>query len=167
MAYIDAEQVADIRARLKEAFPAKDGWKLSVRKDGHLAVEVRFLKGPHAFKAYDFDKYDPDPDAPKCRHHAEAMGKLKTVTNGGVNQYWIADHYTADSAAILQKAYDIIARDHWDKSDPMTDYFNCAFYIHLGIGTYERPYEYTPGKGMPRRDPEHAAAFEAIGGKTT
>lgn len=140
MAFIDAEQVAKIRKELKEAFPAKDGWKLSVRKDSHLAVDVRFMAGPHEFKAWDFDPYSTDPDAPKCRQHAEVMESVKTVTKDDVNHHWIDDHWTPDSAAILKKASEIIHRDHWDESDSMTDYFHCAFYVHMGIGRWDRPY---------------------------
>ncbi len=45
MAYMSTEQAADIRNRLKEAFPAKDGWKLSVRKEHHTGIAVTFMEG--------------------------------------------------------------------------------------------------------------------------
>ncbi|QGH74995.1 hypothetical protein MAL1_00249 [Bacteriophage DSS3_MAL1] len=141
MAYITTEQVADIRARLKEAFPVKDGWKLSVRRRDAMAVDVLFMAGPHTFKAWDYDPYSHDPDAPKSSQHAQAMGAIAEVTEGGVNQYYIADNWTPESAKILQKAYDIIARDHWDESDSQSDYFHCAYYISMGIGRWDKPYQ--------------------------
>ena len=141
MAYISTEEVADIRARLKAAFPAKDGWKLSVRKEHSSSVNVRFMAGPHTFKAFDFDPYATDPDVPRCKAQAEAMGAVKEVTDGGVNHCYIADHWDKESAAILQKASDIIHRDHWDKSDIQSDYFHCAFYVSMGIGQWDKPYQ--------------------------
>jgi hypothetical protein len=140
MAYISTESVADIRKRLKAAFPAKEGWKLSVTRRHGSAVDVRFMAGPHAFTAWQFDPYDTDPSAPKCRQHAEAMGRTKAVTSGGVNHYHIESQWTKESAEILAKASKIIHRDHWDKSDIQTDYFHCAFYVDMGIGRWDRDY---------------------------
>ncbi|AWY09354.1 hypothetical protein vBRpoSV10_232 [Ruegeria phage vB_RpoS-V10] len=148
MAYITTEEVAEMRARLKAAFPLKDGWKFSLTKEHHSSVNFRFMAGPHEFMAFDVDQYSLDPETPKCRAQAEAMGKFKAVTNGSVNHYWIADHWTPESAAILQKASDIIHLHHWDKSDIQSDYFHCAFYVSMGIGRWDKPYTVTAAPVM-------------------
>ena len=144
MAHITTEEVADIRARLKSAFPASDGWKFSVRRcRTGLSVTVDVMAGPHVFKAYDYDAYAHDDSTPRSAAQAAAMESVKTVDHCTVNHYYIADHWTPKSAAILTKIHGIIARDHWDKSDSMTDYFHCAFYIHMGIGQWHKPYQVT------------------------
>ena len=143
MAYISTESVADIRARLKAKFPAKDGWKLSVTNRDHTEVHVSFMAGPHTFKAWNFDKYSFDPTVAKCRAEAENTGAVKTIFAGSVNHYHIKEHWTGESAKILQDAYDIIRRDHWDKSNIQTDYFNCAFYISMAIGKWDKDYKLT------------------------
>jgi hypothetical protein len=142
MAHITTEEVADIRARLKEAFPASDGWKFSVRRcRTGLSVSVDVMSGPHTFTAYDYDAYAHDDSTPRSAAQAAAMGSVKVEVESTVNHYWIEDHWTPESAAILKKIYGIIARDHWDHSDSMSDYFHCAFYIHMGIGQWGKPYK--------------------------
>ena len=156
MAYMTTEQAAKIRAELKEAFPAKDGWKLSVKKSsGNLGIDVTFMAGPHDFLAWDFDPYAHDAETPKTSTQAQFMGRMVSVTNTSVNHYYIKDSWTPESAAILQKASDIIHRDHWDKSDIQSDYFHCAFYVSMGIGTWEKPYQgpYVPIQTGPNNSP--------------
>lgn len=31
----------------------------------------------------------------------------------------------------------------YDNSDPMTDYFNTAYYFHINVGKWSKPYEFT------------------------
>jgi len=80
MAYITAEEVAAIRAELKQAFPK---WKFAVRKGaGGLSVDVAIMKGTCAFEGKD---------------HAQ------------VNQYWIDSHWTDyEDAAALKKINEIM-----------------------------------------------------------
>jgi hypothetical protein len=33
--------------------------------------------------------------------------------------------------------------DWYDESDPMTDYFNIAYYVDVNVGKWDRPYEVT------------------------
>lgn len=127
MAYINAEEVREIRNNLKKTFPEI---KFSVRKEHHSSVHVDILKGPYDFelngKTYrDVNHYHYDTDTP---------GK-------DYDDNWIKPHSHRD---ILRKILAIISEKHWDKSDIMIDYFNCAFYYHLSIGTYDKPYVYLP-----------------------
>lgn len=126
MAYITANDVAAIRNELKQAFPK---WKFSVRKgSGSLSVDVTILKGTASFE-----------------------GK----TNAQVNQYWIDSHWTdAEDKMVLNKINEIMHnapgrvnpdRKFFDHSDAMTDYFHTAFYTHLSIGSWDKPYECVEG----------------------
>ena len=125
MAYISAEDVKAIRKELKESFPK---WKFSVRKaSGGLAVDVTIQKGTCAFEGKD---------------HAQ------------VNQYWIDSHWQdEDDKAALTKINEIMhnapgragGKVFFDHSDAMTDYFHTAFYTHLSIGGWNKPYECVEG----------------------
>ena len=125
MAYISATDVAAIRKELKEAFPK---WKFSVRKEsGGLAVAVTIQRGTAAFE-----------------------GK----TNAQINEYWIDSHWTdAEDAMVLKRISEIMhnapgragGKKFFDHSDAMTDYFHTAFYTHLSVGSWDKPYECVEG----------------------
>ena len=121
MAYISKEDVQAIRAELKAQFPK---WKFSVRKgSGSLSVDVNIQQGTCAFEGKDYAQ---------------------------VNQYWIKDHWQdADDQKALIQINEIMlnapgragGRVYFDESDAMTDYFHTAFYTHLSIGQWDRPYQ--------------------------
>ena len=125
MAYISAQDVAAIRNELKQAFPK---WKFSVRKgSGSLSVDVTILRGTCAFEG---------------SKHSQ------------VNHYWIKIHWTdAEDAMVLEKINEIMhnapgragGKVFFDESDAMTDYFHTAFYTHLSIGAWNKPYECVEG----------------------
>ena len=121
MAYISATDVQAIREELKSAFPK---WKFSVRKgSGSLSVDVTILKGTANFEG-------------------------NTYTQ--VNQYWIDQHWTdATDRQVLTQINEIMhnapgragGKAFFDHSDAQTDYFHTAFYTHLSIGAWNKPYE--------------------------
>jgi hypothetical protein len=121
MAYITAQDVAAIRTELKAKFPK---WKFSVRKSsGSLSVDVTILKGTAAFEGKDYAQ---------------------------VNQYWIDSHWKdQQDAEVLKDINEIMhnapgragGRVFFDHSDAQTDYFHTAFYTHLSIGSWNKPYE--------------------------
>lgn len=123
MAFITKEEVASIRRALKKEFPEI---KFSVTKDNHSAVRVDLMESPHDFS----DILDGNNSA-------------------AVNHYWIKEHYPKFEK-MFEKMIKIIKTapaidgtgDEWfDKSDIMTDYFHCAYYISLGIGKWDRAYK--------------------------
>ena len=121
MAYISATDVSAIRAELKQAFPT---WRFSVRKgSGSLSVDVTILKGTARFEGKDYAQ---------------------------VNQYWIDSHWAdLEDRAALNKINDIMhnapgragGKVFFDHSDAQTDYFHTAFYTHLNIGSWDKPYQ--------------------------
>ena len=133
MAYISANDVAAIRAELKQAFPK---WKFSVRKaSGGLAVDVTILKGTCSFEEGFQNSF-------QGKRHCQ------------VNQYWIDSNWCdAEDKAALKKINEIMhnapgragGKVFYDRSDAMTDYFDTAFYTHLSIGQWNRDYECVEG----------------------
>jgi hypothetical protein len=59
-----------------------------------------------------------------------------------VNHYYFMEdeRLTKEAKVIFQLIDEIIAKYHWDESDPMTDYFNCAFYYSYAVGKWDRPF---------------------------
>jgi len=47
---------------------------------------------------------------------------------------------------MLMKAAEIINRENWDNSDPMTDYFDVGFYLTFSIGKWNKPFQVTGAK---------------------
>jgi hypothetical protein len=123
MAYISATDVAAIRTELKQAFP---GSKFAVRKSsGSLSVDVVIKQGTVDFS--------------------------ENLQNGHaqVNQYWIDTHWTGfEARETLKRINEIMhnapgragGKKFYDNSDAMTDYFDTAFYTHLSIGDWNKPY---------------------------
>jgi len=130
MAYISAEDVKAIRNELKEKFPK---WKFGVRKEsGGLAVAVTIKQGTESFDDHFSDG----------RRYAQ------------VNQYWIKDHFKdASERQAIEMINEIMhnapgragGKAFFDHSDSMTDYFHTAFYTHLQIGAWDKPYQCIEG----------------------
>lgn len=138
MAYISADDVKAIRTELKQAFPS---WKFSVRKgSGSLSVDVTVQQGDIDFvEAYCAKGVDA--------REAEYARKNRALQ---INQYWINDHWghAPDACDALVRINEIMhnapgragGKKFYDNSDAMTDYFDTAFYTHLNIGAWDKPY---------------------------
>ena len=139
MAYISTAEVAQIRKTLKEKFPM---FKFGVCKDGHTAVHVTIKSGPVDFSS---------------------------IT--GANDYVQINHYHLHNygafADLFRLIIDVIkkapaqaegGREWFDESDSMTDYFHTAFYFHLQVGNWNKPYVHIPEK---KKASKQKAAKEA------
>lgn len=134
MAYITKEQVAEKRAKLKAAFPAKDGWKLSVRSDSS-SLTVTFVEGP-----IDFKVYNSDPEG--YSNYPNKIYGEKLVDDMDVNHYYLDDsRYPRDVLEVLKKANDIMHEGHQNNSDIQSDYFDVSWYNNLKIGNWDKKYK--------------------------
>jgi hypothetical protein len=130
MAYINAEEVKAIRVALKAKFPKL---KFGCRKSsGSLGVDVVIKEGNVDFSTMFAD----------CARDYE--GNVREFKgNVQVNQYAM-DSYNAKQRKVFATIFDIIktapANKWFDESDSMTDYFHTAFYIHLEVGEWNKPY---------------------------
>lgn len=122
MAYISANEVAAIRKELKAQFPK---FKFGVRKgSGSLSVDVTVKSGPTDFS--------------DIFHNA---------CQGQINHHWLCNYgkhkaFFEQIMRIVKIAPGTVAggRRWFDESDAMTDYFHTAFYIHLSVGSWNKPY---------------------------
>lgn len=58
-----------------------------------------------------------------------------------VNEYYIHENFSGIARDCLQELKTAMLVDHWDKSDSMTDFFHCAYYISINIGKWNKPYK--------------------------
>lgn len=123
MAYITKEETAEIRNNLKKAYPEI---KFSVRMRHHSNVDVTILESPYNFELNGKEYRGVN------HYHIDNSGGVDYDGNT------IKPHTHLD---ILKGILAIISANHWDKSEIMTDYFNCAFYYDLSIGAWEKPYK--------------------------
>ena len=56
------------------------------------------------------------------------------------NHYVLNRQFSGDALAFLNEVLSILKIGYYDNSDVMTDYFDTAWYMHICIGTYEKPY---------------------------
>lgn len=134
MAYIGAQEVQQIRNALKARFP---DFRFGCRKgSGSLSVEVTIKQGPIDFIKNYNDTVQAQPGG--FRTGGPAKDYLQ------VNEFWFHEHFSGAAKDTIEEVLRIIKtssdRKWYDKSDAMTDYFDTAFYIHLGIGTWNQPY---------------------------
>lgn len=58
-----------------------------------------------------------------------------------VNPYWYHDHYTGVAKDFFDEIIPALqAADWYDRSDAMVDHFDTAYYYHLNVGSWYKPY---------------------------
>ena len=137
MAYIGANEVKAIREGLKARFP---NLKFGCRKgSGSLSVEVTVKQG-------DVDFIGSYNSTLSSRPAANSPTGPRPITNGhmDINEYWYQDHFDTKTAEIIGDMIKIIKtapdRKWYDRSDIQSDYFDTAYYIHLSVGAWDKPY---------------------------
>ena len=136
MAYISTDDVKHIRNELKKELPQ---YKFSVVRDHHSSVTISLMKGP-AFNDYEyFDRYN----------NVTKTANLSDGEHHQINQFHLEDFYGKENAEILGKI-DTISRTApakngekvwYNDSDIQTDYFDIAYYVHINVGKWNKPYE--------------------------
>lgn len=141
-----SEIVETVRKWLKESYP---GYKFSITRRNYNSITVNLMIA-------DFNPF--------------VEGVTKAYKQ--VNHYWFdSDKELTDRARdVMRNVIGYVQSYNYDDSDAMTDYFNTNFYLHIGIGSYEKPYKMeipksrrTGGKpAEPRFSHPEGAAHKAI-----
>ncbi|MEJ1242123.1 LPD29 domain-containing protein [Chryseolinea sp. T2] len=123
----------EIAKELKQAIKAIKGVKLSVTTD-YSRISVRLMEAPFApivnneivYRGFSNFEREPKP----------FTGQY------GVNHYTFTEdqNLTAEAKAVFELVHGVLMQYHWDKSDSMTDYFNCSFYIDYQVGKWDKPF---------------------------
>lgn len=132
MAYVSNELKAKLAPAIK-AVCVKYGIKASIAVNNHSTLCLNIKSG-----AIDFIKnfYDTIASKPHLSRMAEPTSKYIQV-----NVYHYQDHFTGNALAFLTEVIECLyGPDYYDHSDIQTDYFNCAHYISVNIGRWDKPY---------------------------
>lgn len=114
MAYLSKEELKKMRDNIKKVFPAKEGWKMSIRNRNHSTVCVDLLKGN--FK---------DDEASR-----------------NINHYRVPNNDAGKFTKFVNEILELSVQNH-DRSDIMTDYFDVGYYKTISIGRWDKEYVYT------------------------
>ena len=118
MAYITQDEKKIIAAALKVALKDYPTIKYSLSVRDHSTIDCVITKGPQFI----------DP---------ESKG------NFGVNHYHIDRQFENQPEArkVLNLINDCLHIGHYDNSDTQTDYFDCAWYVSVGVGRWDKNFE--------------------------
>ncbi len=59
-----------------------------------------------------------------------------------VNTFYIDNHFEWERRELLKEINEVLhGEGRYDESDAMTDYFNTARYVHIGIWKWDKPYK--------------------------
>lgn len=122
MAYITKEEVKAKSVKLK-ALAKKYGVKLTVSGSNTSTVRVNIASGKIDFIG-----------------NYMALTGQNPQGNIDVNHYYISNYFDGVAEEFLLKVKEILMEGHYDHSDIQTDYFNCAWYMDINIGKWNKPY---------------------------
>lgn len=122
MAYMNQERKASIAEALKNVVPVS--WKYSLAVRNHSTIVMTVRSAPVDIIAA-----------------ALTGGEGKRANHITINPYWVASHFRDgevrnDLVAILAA----LNGGNHDRSDITTDYFDVGWYVHLQIGTWNKPF---------------------------
>jgi len=130
MAYMNQAKKKIIKANLDKVLKPL-GIKYSLRVDNHMAIQCTIRSGSVDFIQNMKDMLKGD--------------QFRLTTDRGyiqVNPYWYNEHFTGDARTIINDVIDgLKSADYYDRSDAQVDYFDTAYYMHLNIGDWDKPYK--------------------------
>lgn len=143
MAYVDKEVIQKARAAVKEL---NKKWNMKVTVSG---LNSSTLTATVHSGALDLiaNACEQKEHSKECAYNLtaveikERIEYLRNTRHIQINHYHLETQFSGKAFEFMQELLDILNADHWDKSDLMTDYFNCSFYIDLNVGKWNKPYE--------------------------
>jgi hypothetical protein len=117
-AFIDNDKISEMRKKIREEFPTKNGWKISVVRRHYSVVDVHILEAPVQLTNKEDGYEQLNPYQLEKRPFGEFLTKIK----------------------------DICMEGNHDNSDAMTDYFDVGWYFHITIGAWDKPFKLSEKK---------------------
>ena len=136
MAYMNQARKAVIKANLDKALKGT-GVKYSL-KCSNLSITCTIKSAPVDFIANSNETCGAD-------FYQTSRG-FQTNTTGydQVNHYHYRDHYSGKAKELMTKIVTAIySGDYYDRSDAQTDYFDTAYYAHINVGKWNKPFVVT------------------------
>ena len=134
MAYMNQQKKAVIAAALKAVMPA--GWKYSLSVQNKMTILLTFKSAPVDLIAM---------INAKNAKQAERDGQVAYVNDGyaQLNHFYLESAFGADPEvlAVMEAAKKaLFCADYYNNSDIQTDYFDCAYYVSMHVGSYDKPF---------------------------
>ena len=173
-----------IRTQLKTEF---ENCTFSVRTEyysGGSSIHVSLMQSVNLKVIQDFNELSENAVWNYQRRHdhvnaEQAKQNLKKMQEQAYHQlstYRANENYnpdewnngvflTKEGFGLFKRVSDIINYYNYDHSDAQTDYFDVNFYVHLNIGTYEKPYRYVeqaPSASPKRTEPNNKEEISII-----
>lgn len=137
MAYVTEQIITKARIALK-ALNKEYGVKATLSGKGDSTLYLTIAEGGIDF----IGNFCENTKAKRIQHDTQQVIDWVTKEqNISVNQYYLDSSFSGVTLEYLKKAKAIMLVDHWDKSDIQTDYFNCAYYVNINIGRWNKPYK--------------------------
>ena len=137
MAYVTEQIITKARTALK-ALNKEYGVKSTLSGKGDSKLCLTIAEGPIDFVG----NYCETVKAKRIMHDVDqTITWVQREQNVSVNQHHLDSSFSGIALEYLEKAKAIMYADHWDKSDLMTDYFHCAYYVDMCIGRWNKPYK--------------------------
>lgn len=140
MAYVDQSVIDDVRAELK-VLNKKYGMKATASGKGTSSLTITISSGPLDFLSQIKGYYA----GMQFLGQSYSVQDWQELRGCAFNHYHDEDKYTGKEQEYLKEIKRIVYKHHWDDSDVMTDYFSCAYYIHIRFGKWDKPYICTKG----------------------
>ena len=130
MAYITTQEVKSIREALKA--DVGKNFKFGVRRQHGSSVDITVKSGIAPLDTWETENARGDKIA--CNGHFQ------------VNHYHT--HFYGEFQGFFDRISEIAhtapglagGREYYDNSDAMTDYFDTAYYVHISVGEWNKPY---------------------------
>lgn len=137
MAYVTKEVITKARTALK-ALNKEYGVKATLSGKGGLCLNLTVAEG-----SIDFINNYCETIASKRIHRdvEQTIGWVKLEQGIQINHYYLDTQFSAKALEYLEKAKAIMSVDHWDESDSQSDYFHCAYYMNMRVGSYNKAYK--------------------------
>lgn len=121
MAYITKEEVKEKAFKLKE-LAKKYGVKLTVSGSNSSVIKVNIASGNIDF----------------ISNYVLLTGR--SVSHIDVNHYYLSNHFSGVALEFLEGVKSILQENYYDNSDIQSDYVDVAWFMHISIGKWNKPY---------------------------
>ena len=137
MAYISTEQVQEKR-KLINQLCKKYGVSATVSGSNSIKITVTIRSGVIDFLDNHIETLRHD-----ITNNQQHIENAKWYTNRGylpVNRYRVKNSFSGIALIFMNELLDIVEAGHYDNSDPMSEYFDVAWYIGITIGKLSKAY---------------------------
>lgn len=132
---MNQEKKAVIKAALDAALKGT-GVKFSLSVRNHSSICCTVKSAPIDLIANMNSVCRVAPGANRYGPYQDSVGHVD------VNPYWYKDHFSGKALELVDKIVKAMySANYYNNTDSSIDYFDCAYYIDVDIGKWNKPFE--------------------------